>query len=128
MYFSVLISPTVLIGVLGLRFFEDDFHKIYWVVSTVRDRTKLCAIASRIYRISFSRGSSFSRSLFSRGSSFSRSLFSRGSSFSRFRFLGALRFRGLRFLGGRRFREVFGLRFLVTRSREAIHDKQVTPV
>ena len=60
---------------------------------------------SRIYRISFSRGSSFSRSSFSRGSSFSRSSFSRGSSFS-----GGSSFSRSSFSRGRRFRGIFGPR------------------
>ena len=62
---------------------------------------KAITIASRIYKISFSRGSSFSRFSFSRRSSFSRnsfsmgSLFSMGSSFSRSSFSRGRRFRGV---------------------------------
>ena len=58
MSYSVQISPTVLMGVLGLtssflkvllyfspwQDLHNHFHKIYWIVSTLRERTKCCAI------------------------------------------------------------------------------------
>ena len=72
-------------------------------------------------RISFSRGSSFSRSSFSRGFRFRGLCFLGDLRFRGLRFLGGLRFRGLCFLGGLRFLEglcfrgVFGLRSSLSR-------------
>ena len=93
----VLISPTVLIGVLGLT---SSFLRILAFVTPWQDLTTSI-------RSSFSRGSSFSRSPFSRPG---------GLRIRGLHFLGSFRFRGLRFprglgfLGGLRFRGIFGLR------------------